>query len=82
MTNDDRLAWLGKPVPAPRVIPETILWTFETGGHLVTATRRDVELGPKLRVFLNRELLWSEVVRDGSLDRLSDETRAYWGTKG
>lgn len=80
--SDDRFAWLGSRPRGPRPIPETSLWTVERAGYLVEARRREVELGPELRVFLDGELLWTQVIRDGTLEQLSADTRAHWDAAG
>lgn len=82
MATNNRFDWLGQKPRTPRPIPERVLWTEALSCHIVEARTRDVEIGPELRVFLNNELLWSNVIRDGTLERLSEEERQHWIEKG
>lgn len=80
--NEDPFGWLGPRAHDPRTIPERSLWTLVGHGRTVEARTRIVPLGPELRVYVDGELLWSQVIRDGSLEALSADTRAHWAAKG
>lgn len=71
-----------KPVD-PRALPEHTLWRMTKGTRVVEARTRMVPLGPELRIWLDGELLWSQVLRDGrDVGDLAAETRAAWCAKG
>lgn len=49
----------------PRATPEHVLWALRKMGRTLEARTRMTPLGPELSLFVDGELLWSLVLRDG-----------------
>ena len=49
----------------PAAIPEHTLWTLRKDVRRVEARTRMTPIGPELRICVDGELLWSQVLPDG-----------------
>jgi hypothetical protein len=78
---DDRFARLSPKAVDPLAIRERVVWALEGHGRTAEARSGIVPLGPALRVYVDSELLWSQVIRRGALDQWSAETLAHWEAK-
>jgi hypothetical protein len=63
-----------KPTP----IPERVLWTLRKGGRVAEARTRQHPLGPELVFYVDDQLLWSQVFKQGTgvaLGEMSESKR-------
>lgn len=85
MTDDRDWSWLPKPA-APAPVPvDHPLWTLTKRDHRVDAVVRATPGGPELRLLLDGELWWSQLVRpatEDALTALADEKRGEFVAKG
>lgn len=60
----------------PAAIPEHTLWTLRKDVRRVEARTRMTPVGPELRICVDGELLWSQVLPDGrAVGELAAEQR-------
>lgn len=59
------------PVAPPPPPEEHSLWQLTKAGHLAEARVRATPAGPELRLLINGELWWSQVVRPANEEALA-----------
>jgi hypothetical protein len=64
-------------VPAPQLPPpdDRLVWRLLKGERCAQAVLRVLDFGLELRISVDEDLRWSQVVRDGTLDALASEKR-------
>lgn len=66
-------------------IPEHVLWALTKTGRTADGRTRQTPLGPELRFYVNGELLWSQVYRDGrgvELGEMAERKRLEFEARG
>jgi len=85
VTDDRDWSWLHRPTPAPTAPVEHILWALVKRTHRVECRARWTPAGPELRILLDCELWWSQVVRPATEDAFTaaaDTKRNEFEAKG
>ena len=85
MTDDRDWSWMHRPQPVAAPPNEHLLWTLTKAGHRVEARVRARALGPELRILIDGELWWSQVVRpatDAAMTAAADQKHTEFGAKG
>jgi hypothetical protein len=86
MTDDRDWSWLARATRAEEPPPEQhSLWRLMKRDHTVDACVRATPAGPELRILLDHDLIWSQVIRPPTEDALTaaaDTKRAEFEAKG
>lgn len=85
MTDDRDWSWLHRSTPAAPAAVDHALWSLAKAGHRVDACTRATLAGPELRIAIDGELWWSQVVRpptEAALTAAAEAKRRDFEAKG